>query len=68
MYGEYYKLKHLYKVNSIYEEIGNDLRHIIELHRRSKKEGIGVEHVIKLLQLADEDNPFGLSQLERRRK
>jgi hypothetical protein len=68
LYREYWKLKHLYKVNSIYEEIGNDLRHIIELHRRSKKEGIGVEHVVKLLQLADEDNPFGLSQLERRRK
>lgn len=68
MYREYWKLKHLYKLNSIYEEIGNDLRHIIELHRRAKKEGIGVEHVVKLLQLADEDNPFGLSQLERRRK
>lgn len=68
LYREYWKLKHLYKLNSIYEEIGNDLRHIIELHRRAKKEGIGVEHVVKLLQLADEDNPFGLSQLERRRK
>ena len=68
MYREYWKLKHLYKLNSIYEEIGDDLRHIIELHRRTKKEGISVVHVVKLLQLANEDNASGLSQLERRRK
>ena len=32
------------------------------------KECISLEQFLKLLQLADEDNPFGLSQLERRRK
>ncbi|HKG72148.1 MAG TPA: hypothetical protein VKA87_09615 [Nitrososphaeraceae archaeon] len=37
LYREYWKLKHLYKVNSIYEEIGNDLRHIIELQEEQRK-------------------------------
>jgi hypothetical protein len=68
LYREYWKLKQLHKLNSIYEEIGDDIRHIIELYRRAKKEGTNIEHIIKPLQLADEDNVSGILQLERRRK
>ncbi|HKG42514.1 MAG TPA: hypothetical protein VKA98_10280, partial [Nitrososphaeraceae archaeon] len=68
LYREYWKLKRLHKLNLIYEEIGDDIRHIIELHRRTKKEGAGIEQILKLLQLADEDNSSGILQLERRRK
>ena len=68
LYREYWKLKRLHKLNSIYEEIGDDIRHIIELYRRAKKEGLGIEHIVKLLQLANEDNASGILQLERRRK
>ena len=32
------------------------------------KERYRRKHVVKLLQLADDDNPFGLSHLEKRRK
>jgi len=52
----------------MYKEIGDDMLHIIELYRRTKKEGVGIEHIIKLLQLANEDNASGILQLERRRK
>ena len=68
MYREYWKLKGLYDLNSIYEEIGDDIRHIIELYRTVKKEGISIEQIVKLLQLADEDNAFGLSHIEKRHK
>jgi hypothetical protein len=68
LYREYWKLKQLHKLNAIYEEIGDDIRHIIELYRRAKKEGTDIEHIVKLLQLADEDNASGILQLERRYK
>ena len=44
LYREYWKLKRLHKLNSIYEEIGDDILHIIELYRRAKKEGTNIEY------------------------
>jgi hypothetical protein len=38
------------------------------LHKLAKKQGVSREQVLKLLQLADETNPSGLSQLEKWRK
>jgi hypothetical protein len=67
-YREYWKLNRLHTLNSLYKEIGNDIRHILELHRRAKEEDITIEQVVKLLQLADEDNDIGLSSLEKRCK
>jgi hypothetical protein len=40
----------------------------VKLIKVAKKEDISVEQVIKLLQLADENNPFGLPTLEDRHK
>jgi hypothetical protein len=69
LYREYWKLKRLHKLNSVYEELGDDgIRDFLKLHELSKKEGITREQVIKLLQLADETNSSGLSQLEKRHK
>jgi chromosome segregation ATPase len=68
LYREYWRLKRLHKLNLIYEEIGDDIRHIIEIYRRAKKEGANMEHIVRLLQLADEDNAFGILKLERRSK
>ena len=68
-YKEYWKLKRLHKLYLVYTELGDDgLGDFLRLHKLSKKEGISREQVVKLLQLADETNPFGLSQLEKRRK
>jgi hypothetical protein len=69
LYREYWKLKRLHNLNLIYEELGEEnIGYFVKLCKLAKKEGISLEQVIKLLQLADEDNPFGLPQLEKRRK
>ncbi len=69
-YKEYCKLKRLHKFILAYTELGGDdgIGDFLKLHKLSKKEGISRKQVLKLLQLADEDNPSGLSQLEKRRK
>jgi hypothetical protein len=66
---EYWKLKRLHKLYCAYTELGDDgIGDFLKLHKLSKKEGISREQVINLLKLADEDNPKGLSQLEKRHK
>jgi hypothetical protein len=68
-YREYWKLKRLDKLYFAYKELGDEgIRHFLRLIKLAKKERIGVEQIVNLLQLAGEDNPFGLSYLEKRRK
>jgi hypothetical protein len=63
------KLKRLHKLYLAYTELRDEgIADFLKLCKLSKKEGIGREQVVNLLQLADEDNPFGLSHLEKRRK
>ena len=38
-YKEYWKLKGLYKLNLVYEEIKDDIIYFVKLHRLSKAEG-----------------------------
>jgi len=65
---EYWKLKRLHKLYCVYIELGDEgIGDFLKLYKLSKKEGINREQVVKLLQLADETNPFGLSSLEKRR-
>jgi hypothetical protein len=40
----------------------------LKLYKLSKKEDVAREQVVNLLQLADDNNPYGLSHLEKRRK
>jgi hypothetical protein len=69
LYKEYWKLKRLHKLNLIYEELGDEgIGYFLRLCKLAKREGMGRQQVVKLLQLADEDNSFGLSYLEKRRK
>jgi predicted HTH domain antitoxin len=68
LYREYWKLKRMHRLYSVYTELGDEgARDFLNLHRLAKKEGVNREQVVKLLQLADEDNTSGLSQLEKRR-
>ena len=67
-YREYWKLKQLHRLNSLYEQIGDDIGHVLELYRRANKEGLDIEQIIGLIQFADENNDIGLSSLERHRK
>ena len=59
---EYWKLKGLYKLNLIYEEIKDEITYFLKLHRLSKAAGMSTEHVVNLLQIANND----LQSVERR--
>ena len=69
MYREHWKLKRLHNLNSLYEELGNeDTREVVKVCRLLKKDHKNPEEVVKLLDLVDENNPYGLSFLEKRYK
>ena len=61
-YREYWKLKGLYKLNLVYEEIKADIAYFVKLHRLSKAAGMSTEHVVNLLEIANND----LQSVERR--
>lgn len=56
-YREHWKLKQLYHLNQIYEDIKDDVIHIVKLHRRIKAAGIGMEQIINLIKIANNDLP-----------
>ena len=69
MYREYWKLKRLHNLNSIYEELGDKgTRDFLNLYRLVKKEGTTTEQVVRILHLANEQNASGFSCLEKRSK
>jgi hypothetical protein len=69
LYREYWKLKQSHKFYLAYTELGDEgIRDVIRLCRLLKKERKGQEQVARLLDLTDENNPYGLAFLERRHK
>ena len=55
-YREYSNIKRLHKVYSAYEELGDEgIWDFLRLYRRSNKERIGVELIVKLIWLADKE-------------
>src|ERR687892_1553968 len=48
-YREYWDLNGMYQLNQIYEEIGNAIWSVIELHRRAKAEGLTPQQVSRIL-------------------
>ena len=56
-YMEYWKLKGLYKLNLIHDEIKDDIAHFAKLYRLSKAAGKSAEHVVNLLNIANNDLP-----------
>ena len=69
LYREYLKLNLMHKLYSAYTELGDEgIADFLWLYKLSKKEGVGRQQVIKLLQLIDEDNSLGLAQFEKLRK
>jgi transposase len=63
-YREYWKLKQLDNLNTVYEETKCDIAPFLRLYRLSKAKGLGVKHVVNLLEIANNDLPA----LERRFK
>jgi predicted transcriptional regulator len=57
-YREYWNLSGMYYINQIHEEIQKaGFLSIVELYRQMKAEGLKVEHVIRLLKIANNDIP-----------
>ena len=56
-YREYWKLKGLYKLNLIHDEIKDDVVNFAKLYRLSKAVGKSAEDVVNLLNIANNDLP-----------
>src|SRR5215207_10976668 len=67
-YKGFLKLKGLYKFGIIYEKHRHHVPYILKLCGEAEKEGVDVQLLIQLAKLADENNPVGLSQLEKLRQ
>lgn len=57
LYKESWTLKQIYDLNSIYLEAKGDLGLFVKLFKLSKAAGLTIEHVIKLLLVANNDLP-----------
>jgi hypothetical protein len=66
-YKEHWKLKQLYNLNLIYEDIRDDILPIVKLYRRIKVSGIKVEEAVNLIRMANYDLP-GIEQKYQRIK
>ena len=67
-YKGFLKLRGLYKFSIIYEKYIHHTSHLLKLCRQAEEEGVDIEQLVKLAQLADENNPVGLSQLQKQRQ
>ena len=56
-YREYWRLKQLHKLNMVYEELRDDIEPFLKLFRLSKAKGMGVQQLVDLLQIANNDLP-----------
>jgi DNA-binding CsgD family transcriptional regulator len=67
-YKGFLKLKGLYKFSIIYEKHIHHIPHLLKLCGEAEKEGISIGQLLKLSELAADNNPLGLSQLEKLRQ
>src|SRR5215208_3021820 len=56
-YKEYWNLKQLHNLNIVYEEVEDDIGHFVKLYKLSKAKGMGVQQVINLLKIANNNLP-----------
>jgi hypothetical protein len=56
-YEEYWDLNQMHELRMVYDEIGGDILHFLKLYRLSKVVHMNPEHVVKLLQIANEYLP-----------
>ena len=54
-YVEYWKLRQLYSLNKIYEEIKDDIGYFVRLYTLAKVARMDVEQVVKLLEIANNE-------------
>jgi len=54
-YREFWNLRHLYSLNMVYEEIGDDIIHLLKVHKKIKEAGMGVDQAVALIKNANND-------------
>jgi hypothetical protein len=52
-YEEYWNLKQMHELKMVYEEVGSDIMHFLELYKLSKEAHIKPKHVVNLLQMSN---------------
>jgi hypothetical protein len=57
-YREYWDLVQLGSLNQIYRETKHDIWYFVELYRLAKAGGFRVEHIVRLLRIANNDLPL----------
>ena len=67
-YKGFLKLKGLDEFGIIYEKHRHHVPRLLKLCKEAEKEGVSIEQLVKLAELAADNNPVGLSQLEKRRQ
>jgi hypothetical protein len=67
-YTEHWKLKGLYMLNQIYQEIQGDIGSFVNLCGLAKTAGMNVQHVNRLLAIANNDLPSVELRFERSKK
>jgi hypothetical protein len=59
------KLTYLDALNQIYQEIKHDMSYFVNLYRAAKSAGMNIQHVVKLLRIANNDLPSVEIQYEK---
>ena len=66
-YKEYWKLKQLHNLYTVYEETKDDIEPFLRLYRLSKAKGMSVKQVVNLLTIANNDLPALEKRIKRLR-
>ena len=64
-YKEYWKLKQLHSLNWVYEQVKDDIRYFVKLYISAQVARMGVEQVVNLLKIANNDLPLVEHKCER---
>jgi transposase len=56
-YKEYWNLKQLHTLNMVYEEVKDDIEPFLRLFKVAKAKGMGIQQVIDILKIANNDLP-----------
>ena len=67
-YVEYWRLVQYYSLSRIYEEIKDGIGYFVRLYRLAKVARMGVEQVVKVIEIANNDLPLVEHKCERRKR
>ena len=57
LYRQYWNLEHLYGLHQVYENTKSDIQTFLELYRLIKAAGMDLKHVMRLLEIANNELP-----------